>query len=72
MVIVSLTGFAVAAQFVSLYALEQPYYIALIGAATMKLVSSPESVKVASPDSVEPWRAPRSWPAVRPGAGVRA
>jgi probable O-glycosylation ligase (exosortase A-associated) len=72
MVIVSLAGFAVAAQFVSLYALEQPYYIALIGAATLKLVSTPESVTVVSPESVEPWRATGSWPAVRPGAGVRA
>ena len=37
MVIASLTGFAVAAQFVSLDRLEQSYYIALIGAGLLKL-----------------------------------
>lgn len=39
MVIVSTVGFAVAAQFISLWALEVPYYITLIGAALLKLTS---------------------------------
>jgi probable O-glycosylation ligase (exosortase A-associated) len=39
MVIASLIGFAVAAQFVSLDRLEPPYYIALLGAALLKLDS---------------------------------
>jgi probable O-glycosylation ligase (exosortase A-associated) len=38
MVIASLLGFSCAAQFVSLYALEPPYYVALIGAITLKLI----------------------------------
>jgi probable O-glycosylation ligase (exosortase A-associated) len=37
MVIPSLVGFAVAAQFVSLEALEVPYYIALLGAGVLKV-----------------------------------
>jgi hypothetical protein len=41
MVIASLTGFAVAAQFVSLDRLEVPYYVALLGAALLKLSSRP-------------------------------
>jgi probable O-glycosylation ligase (exosortase A-associated) len=40
-VIASICGFALAAQFVSLVGLEAPYYIALIGAATLKLASLP-------------------------------
>jgi probable O-glycosylation ligase (exosortase A-associated) len=39
MVIASLTGFAVSAQFVSLERLEAPYYIALVGAGVLKLSS---------------------------------
>ena len=38
-VIVSLTGFAVAAQFVSVESMEIPYYVALLGAGTLKLAS---------------------------------
>jgi O-antigen ligase len=37
MVIAALVGFMVAAQFVTLYRYEMPYYIALIGAVTLKL-----------------------------------
>lgn len=40
MVIASLTGFVVSAQFVSIEGLELPYYVALIGASTLKLVSA--------------------------------
>jgi probable O-glycosylation ligase (exosortase A-associated) len=40
MVISSLVGFAVSAQFVSLTTLEAPYYIAMVGAAVLKLCSS--------------------------------
>ena len=39
MVIAALTGFCVAAQFVSLEALEIPYYVALLGAGALKLHS---------------------------------
>ena len=39
MVVVSLAGFCVAAQFVSLEALEIPYYVALLGCGTLKLHS---------------------------------
>jgi probable O-glycosylation ligase (exosortase A-associated) len=42
MVIASLVGFAVSAQFVSLEELELPYYIVLIGAGTLKLSSLAE------------------------------
>ena len=48
MVIASLVGFAVSAQFVSLKLLEIPYYVTLIGALTLKLASEPASVPVAS------------------------
>lgn len=41
MVIASLTGFAVSAQFVSLDLLEHPYYVTLIGAGLLKLASVP-------------------------------
>ena len=41
MVIASLVGFAVSAQFVSLKNLEGPYYVVLIGAAVLKLWSTP-------------------------------
>jgi O-antigen ligase len=39
MVIAAITGFMVAAQFVTLEGLELPYYIILIGAGTLKLLS---------------------------------
>lgn len=41
MVIAALVGFAVSAQFVSLKLLEVPYYVALLGAGTLKLASAP-------------------------------
>ena len=40
MVVAGIIGFAIAAQFVSLYGLEVPYYIALIGAGALKLSST--------------------------------
>jgi O-antigen ligase len=43
MVIASLTGFAVSAQFVSLSGLETPFYATLIGAGVLKLASQQES-----------------------------
>lgn len=42
MVITGLTGFIVSASFVSLEALELPYFVVLLGAATLKLVETPE------------------------------
>ena len=41
MVITSLAGFLIAAQFVSLHKLEIPYFVALIGAGLLKLTSTP-------------------------------
>jgi O-antigen ligase len=41
MVIAALIGFMVAAQFVTIKALETPYYIALLGAGVLKLASLP-------------------------------
>src|SRR5262249_2638139 len=40
MVVAALVGFAVAAQFVSLRGLEVPFYVAVIGAAVLKLCSA--------------------------------
>ena len=60
MVVVALVGFVVAASFVSLDALEPPYYIALLGAGTLKVhsqvvagasarpVSMPSSMRLSS------------------------
>jgi probable O-glycosylation ligase (exosortase A-associated) len=42
MVIAALTGFAVSAQFVSLQGLELPYYIGMLGAGALKLLSRAE------------------------------
>lgn len=44
MVIASLVGFAVSAQFVSLVGLELPYYVGLLGAGVLKLASYPPKV----------------------------
>lgn len=52
MVVASLIGFAISAQFVSLRFLEQPYYIALVGAGVLKLSSL--QVTTAPPDSRDP------------------
>jgi probable O-glycosylation ligase (exosortase A-associated) len=52
LVCASLIGFAVAAQFVSVWGLELPYYIALVGAGTLKLISlSSTSPGAAGPDA---------------------
>lgn len=47
MVIAGLSGFAVAAQFVSLEGLETPYYVVLVGAGVLKLVSASETTSPA-------------------------
>jgi O-antigen ligase len=58
MVVASIIGFAIAAQFVSLYGLEVPYYIALIGAGTLKLASAP-AIPDSRPDPASmPFNAP--------------
>jgi hypothetical protein len=63
MVIASLCGFAVAAQFVSLDFLEPPYYIALLGAGVLKL--STRSLPSNGPDvdigDLEPSWALEDW-----------
>jgi putative inorganic carbon (HCO3(-)) transporter len=64
MVIASLTGFAVAAQFVSLDRLEQPYYVVLIGAGLLKL-SSTQPARLPSPEFSTP---PVGWAAYPPRA----
>jgi putative inorganic carbon (HCO3(-)) transporter len=46
MVIAALAGFMVSAQFVSLYGLEVPYYIVLLGAGVLKLTSAADSSAV--------------------------
>jgi probable O-glycosylation ligase (exosortase A-associated) len=51
MVIASFVGFAVAAQFVSVKYLEHPYYVALIGAAVLKLASMPQTVPSTEPET---------------------
>ena len=54
MTIASLCGFGIAAQFVSLEALEIPYYVALLGAGTLAVHSRYESVRVPEVKSLEP------------------
>jgi probable O-glycosylation ligase (exosortase A-associated) len=49
MVTASLIGFAVAAQFVSLWGLEVPYYIVLIGAAALKMSTQGARSNIAAP-----------------------
>jgi O-antigen ligase len=44
LVFASLVGFIVAAQFVSLWGLELPYYIVLLGAGVLKLSSTPNTM----------------------------
>jgi hypothetical protein len=63
MVVAGLIGFAIAAQFVSLYGLEVPYYIALIGAGVLKL-SSTAAEPAQQPALVRPADGP--WLQVRP------
>jgi O-antigen ligase len=63
MVVAGLIGFAIAAQFVSLYGLEVPYYIALIGAGVLKL-SSTAVEPVQQPAFAAPAGGP--WLQVRP------
>lgn len=41
MVITGIVGFAVSAQFVSVYAVEIPFYVVLVGASALKLASQP-------------------------------
>lgn len=45
MVVASLVGFVVSASFVSLDALEPPYYIALLGAGTLKVLSQADTAR---------------------------
>jgi O-antigen ligase len=49
MVIASLVGFAVSAQFVSLTGLELPYYVCMIGAGALKLASVPANAPALYP-----------------------
>jgi probable O-glycosylation ligase (exosortase A-associated) len=58
MVIASITGFAVSAQFVSLVGLETPYYVVLLGAATLKLGTQPYAAAAGQTASRVPAPAP--------------
>ena len=53
MVIAGLVGFLVAAQFVTVYAVELPYYLALIGVGTLKLRSWAEDAEREANDEPE-------------------
>jgi O-antigen ligase len=53
MVIASLVGFCVAAQFVSLKTLEHPYYVALLGAGVLRLVSMEQAADPVEEESAE-------------------
>ncbi|HJT77938.1 MAG TPA: O-antigen ligase family protein, partial [Gemmataceae bacterium] len=72
MVIASLTGFAISAQFVSIKGLETPFYIALLGACVLKLSTAPAPAPAAADEEAEeepakPRPAPRgSLPAPQP------
>jgi putative inorganic carbon (hco3(-)) transporter len=59
MVISALVGFAVSAQFVSITFLEIPYYVVLLGAGTLKLLSTPQSTAIANQAAFE--RELRRW-----------
>jgi probable O-glycosylation ligase (exosortase A-associated) len=59
MVISALVGFAVSAQFVSITFLEIPYYVVLLGAGALKLLSLPEAALPQSEAAIE--RELRSW-----------
>jgi hypothetical protein len=63
MVIASITGFAVSAQFVSLVGLEAPYYVVLMGAGALKLSWMPQVKAAAHPAiwSQMPTFAPPLW-----------
>lgn len=68
-VLASLSGFAVAAQFVSLWGLEVPYYVALLGAATLKVagmeseLAATEAASKGLPYSASGVSRERLWPA---------
>jgi O-antigen ligase len=53
MVIASLAGFIVASQFVSLIGLEVPYYVALVGAGTLKVAGTPIESSEDEPEAEE-------------------
>jgi probable O-glycosylation ligase (exosortase A-associated) len=53
MVIASLIGFAVAAQFVSLKMLDLPYFVALLGAGALKLASLAPPAAAAKPEETD-------------------
>jgi O-antigen ligase len=59
MVISALIGFAVSAQFVSITFLEIPYYVVLLGAGALKLLSTPQNAAVAQEAALE--RELRRW-----------
>lgn len=49
MVIASLIGFLASAQFVTVDGVELPYYIALLGAGTLRVASAPSSTRLTGP-----------------------
>lgn len=61
MVLTSMVGFIVSAQFVSLEALEIPYYVTLVGAGTLRLLSVPGLLPTSEDDGEGEGEAPESF-----------
>jgi O-antigen ligase len=68
MVIAGLVGFLVSAQFVTVDGVELPYYLALIGAGTLRLASQPAPARAGAyrPVAPPPAGAPAAPPALHP------
>src|SRR5262245_34966266 len=64
MIVASLFGFVIAAQFVTIKYLETPFYVALAGAALLKLLPATAPARASRPAEAHPWR-PNWGPAVR-------
>jgi hypothetical protein len=72
-VVSGLTGFIISAQFVSMEGLEVPYYLAMLGAAALKVrgdVNVPIPATAALPDSRTPPMASIGPPAPSPHPGL--
>lgn len=65
MVIVSLFGFVISAQFVSLKMLEAPYYLVLLGAGVLKLTSEARTMPARTARQRHPQRSRVSWATAR-------
>ena len=71
-IVMSIIGFAVAGQFVSLSGLEIPYYTTMIGVVLLKQNAALKSATAASPlHQVAPARMPSARTPVRPAVAMR-